>query len=79
MLPQALLLSGLWFVIMIVYGLLAGGSNSPFLYYCLGLASFLPLYGLTLVLITMRRWPLNDAIINWDRVESLIKESERKA
>lgn len=66
----------LWCILIICFAVLAGGAGSPLMYYCLGLVTCLPIFAITLAMTSIRRWRINEAIINWDRVEELLSKAD---
>ena len=77
LLPKAAALLVVWFVLIVVYAMLAAGPNSPLMYYGLGLATFFPIYALVQIVTSVRRWRVNDAITDWQRVEQLLSRDEK--
>ena len=71
LLPKGVVLSVVWCGLLVAFGVLAGGLGSPLMYYCLGLVTFYPVLALNMMVTSVRRWRINEAITNWDRVEQL--------
>ncbi len=77
LLPKGAGLVVVWCVLLVAFAVLVAGAGSPLMYYCLGLATFFPILALNLVVTSVRRWRLNEAIMNWDRVEELLSTADR--
>jgi len=77
-LPKMVAISLAFCVFVVGYGILVAGDwGSPIVYYCLGLATFLPLLSLSIVRRLVSRWPITDAIIDWNRVDELLAGERR--
>jgi hypothetical protein len=77
LLPKGIALVVVWCVLVVGFAILVAGAGSPLMYYCLGLVTFLPILALNLIATSVRRWRLNEAITNWDRVEELLAAADR--
>ena len=72
LLPKAAALVIVWCVIVVGFGVVAGGVGSPLMYYCLGLVTFFPMLALNLIVSSVRRARLTEMITNWERVDELL-------
>jgi uncharacterized membrane protein YidH (DUF202 family) len=66
MLPKGVALVVIWCVLLVAFAVLVAGAGSPLTCYCLGLATLFPILALNLIVTSIRRWRVNDAIMNWD-------------
>lgn len=77
LLPKGIAIVVVYCALIIGYAIVAAGAGSPLIYYCLGLATFFPLLALNLIVTTIRRWRINEAIIDWARVDQLLLTVDR--
>jgi len=77
LLPKGIALVVIWCVLIVGFAILAAGVGSPPMYYSLGLVTFLPILALNRIVTSVRRWRINEAITNWDRVEELLSMADR--
>ncbi|MGA2440925.1 MAG: hypothetical protein ABSH08_08195 [Tepidisphaeraceae bacterium] len=77
MLPKAIALVLVWLALAMAFGILSGGLGCPLMFYRLGLATFFPILAINLVVRSVTRWRINEAITNWDRVDQLLSSADR--
>jgi hypothetical protein len=78
LLPKFVGLVIVWCVLIIGFAIVVAGVGSPLMYYCLGLVTFFPILALNLIATSVRRWRINEAITNWDRVEELVSGKQKQ-
>lgn len=64
-------------IIVALCFLTVSSLGSTLVYYGLGLITFLPLLMLNLISNSVRRWRINEAIIDWNRVAELLSSADR--
>jgi hypothetical protein len=77
LLPRTIALIAVWCVLILGSAALMAGVGSPFIYYSLGLVTFFPIWALTLMASSVLRWRVNETIINWDQIDSMLSAPEQ--
>jgi hypothetical protein len=76
LLPKRIGLVLLWIMVIMAGAILSMGFGSPLMYYCLGLVTFSPIITLKLIRRALGLHKVTDLIVDWERVDELLRADE---